>query len=210
MLLVMMSAAPAIAAEGKWEYLLESPLASLWTSASGGAPGKGWLLEDSMLHRVSGSGDLISKARYTDFELEFEWKISKRGNSGVKYRVRKKGPAWIGAEYQVLDNERHPNGRTDDQRAGSLYDVVAAKKGADKPAGEWNRSKIVVKGESIVHWLNGEKVVEVDLGSEQWRKLKSDSKFSKVVDFAAAEPGRLLVQDHGDEVWFRAMRIRPL
>ncbi|MBB5352673.1 hypothetical protein HNR46_002921 [Haloferula luteola] len=201
---------PVQAAEGEWKELLSAPLVENWTSASGGAPGNGWELKEGVLHRTGGTGDLISVADYADFELEFEWKISSGGNSGVKYRLRKQKGNWIGPEYQVLDNERHPNGKTPDQRAGSIYDVVEPKEGGQPDADGWNHSKIVVKGDTITHWLNAKVVVKAKVGSASWKKMKKESKFAGVDDYAEPGSGHFLIQDHGDEVWFRAMKVRKL
>jgi hypothetical protein len=182
-----------------------------WNSAKGGEPGKGWEVQDGVIHRAGGGGDLVSEKEYADFELEFEWKISKGGNSGVKYRLRKTPAGWIGAEYQVLDDAGHPNGKGADTSAGSLYEVIPAAKEKDlKPAGEWNTSKVVAKGDTLEHWLNGKLTLKIDTGSKEWAAGKKASKFAKVEGFAEAGPGRILLQDHGDEVWFRAIRIKEL
>ena len=182
-----------------------------WKNASGGEPGKGWKVEDGVLHRTEKAGDLISDKEYGDFELEFDWKISKAGNSGVKYRVRKTPGGWIGAEYQVLDDAGHPNGKVPDTTSSSLYEVIPAAKDKDlKPVGEWNHSKIVAKGSSLEHWLNGKLTVKIDTTSKEWEAGKKDSKFAKVADFAGPGPGHILLQDHGDEVWFRDIKIHEL
>lgn len=182
-----------------------------WTTAKGGTPGKGWKVEDGVLHRIEGGGDLISEKEYADFELEFEWKISKGGNSGVKYRLRKTPAGWVGAEYQVLDDAGHANGKVADTSTGSLYEVVpAAKDKVLNPPREWNRSKIVAKGNVLEHWLNGKLVLKADTSGPEWPEQKKASKFAKIEGFAEAGPGRILLQDHGDEVWFRAIRIREL
>ena len=200
-----------MAEPGKEVSLFSGKDLSGWKSASGGAPGNGWKIEDGVLHRAEKGGDLISEKEYADFELEFDWKISKAGNSGVKYRVRKSTRGWIGAEYQVLDDAGHPNGKIPDTTAGSLYEVVPAAKDKElKPAGEWNHSKVVAKGNIIEHWLNGKLVVKADTTSKEWAEMKKNSKFSTDEGFAEAGAGHILIQDHGDEAWFKDIKIREL
>lgn len=201
------------AAQGaeKPESLFDGKSLDGWESAKGGKPGDGWKVEDGAIHRSGGGGDLISKGEYDDFILEFEWKISSGGNSGVKYRVRKSPGGWLGPEYQVLDDAKHPNGKVADTSAGSLYEVVAAPK--DKvllPAGQWNRSKIVAKGTILEHWLNNQLVLKIDTSGKDWPELKKASKFAKMEDFAAPGKGHILLQDHGDKVWFRGITIQKL
>lgn len=202
----------AVKAEEKaWTPLFDGKTLKGWTSGNGGEPGKGWKVEDGCIHRAGAGGDLLSEKEYGDFELEFEWKISAAGNSGVKYRVVKSAGGWLGPEYQVLDDAGHPNGKVADTTAASLYEVVpAAKNKVLNPAGEWNRSKIVAKGTVLEHWLNGKLALKIDTAGKEWPKLKKDSKFAKVEGFAGPAAGRILLQDHGNEVWFRAIRIRAL
>lgn len=201
----------ASAAEKPWTPLFDGKSLSGWTSATGGKPGDGWEVVDGTIHRKGQGGDLISEKEYGDFELEFEWMISAGGNSGLKYRVRKTAAGWIGAEYQVLDDAGHPNGKVGDTSAGSLYEVIAPDpKKVLHPAGEWNRSKIVVRGSVIEHWLNGALVLKADTSTPAWEAAKKDSKFARVEGFAGPGPGHLLLQDHGAEVRFRALRIREL
>ena len=204
-------AGSAMAEPGEKVALFNGKDLSGWKSATGGTPGGGWKIEDGVLHRAEKGGDLISEKEYADFELEFDWKISKAGNSGVKYRVRKTTGGWIGAEYQVLDDVGHANGKVPDTSTASLYEVVPAAKDKElKPAGEWNHSKVVAKGNTLEHWLNGKLVLKADTTSKEWAEMKKDSKFAKIEGFAAAGPGHILLQDHGDEAWFRDIKIREL
>lgn len=204
-------ATSAMGEEKEWIALFDGKSLAGWKSAKGGEPGKGWKVEDGCIHREAAGGDLLSEKEYEDFELEFEWKISAKGNSGVKYRVRKSPGGWLGPEYQVLDDAGHPNGKVADTTAASLYEVVpAAKDKALNPVGEWNKSRIIAKGTTLEHWLNGKLAVKIDTAGGEWPELKKASKFAKMEGFAGPGAGHLLLQDHGDKVWFRAIRIRDL
>ncbi|HYE99485.1 MAG TPA: DUF1080 domain-containing protein [Planctomycetota bacterium] len=191
-----------------WESLSNR---EAWGTGKGEPPAAGWAFEDGgVIHRAAKAGDLHTRKKYRDFELEFEWKIAPGANSGVKYRLR-----GIGPEYQLIDDAKHADSRNNPQRAtASLYDVKAP--AADKPlkpAGEWNASRIVAKGSHLEHWLNGAKVLEIDIDGEEWNALYAKSKFVKTKgaeQWFGREAGPIMLQDHGDEVWFRALRIREL
>ncbi|MCW1924008.1 DUF1080 domain-containing protein [Luteolibacter arcticus] len=211
LLLSAFIAGAASAKEAAWTSLFDGKSLSGWVAAKGGKPGDGWKVEDGCIHRAGKGGDILSEKEYKDFEFEFEWKISAKGNSGVKYRVQKSPAGWLGPEYQVLDDAGHPNGKVADTTAGSLYEIAPAAKDKDlKPAGEWNVSKIVAKGTVLEHWLNGKLAVKIDTAGKEWPELKKASKFAKFDDFAGPAAGKLLLQDHDDEVWFRNLRIREL
>jgi len=167
-----------------------------WTDAAGKAPGEGWKVEEGgVIHRAGKAGDLFTAKEYGDFELSFSWKVAAGGNSGVKYRMKEyAGKGLLGPEYQVLDDEKHPDAKVGPQRqSAALYDLVAADAAAKrlKPPGEWNESRIVVR-------------------SDEWKAVHAKSKFKGVADFAANAKGRIMLQDHGDEVWFRGLMIREL
>lgn len=187
-----------------------------FTNNKGGAPGAGWTETDGVLHlkAQAKTGDLISKESYEDFELEWEWKISPGGNSGVKYWLSEiKGKGLLGVEYQILDDDKHPDatkGLAGNRKTGSFYDIkpAAAVKPLHAP-GEWNTSRVVAKGGKVQHFLNGTLVVEADTKSDDWKAHLATSKFKGVEGFAAGS-GRLLFQDHNDEVWFRNIRVTRL
>lgn len=179
---------------------------SAWTNVDGSPVGEGWKFENGILSRPGATGDIITKEKYKDFELSFEWKISEAGNSGVKYRSRER----LGLEYQVLDDEKHPDREKPNHRAGSLYELVAAPDDKPlKPVGEWNTSKIRAKGNLIEHWLNGEKVVSVEWGTDDWFERFNASKYKKHEGFGSWE-GPILLQDHKDPVWYRNLKVRKL
>ena len=186
-----------------------------WTTADGKPVTAGWVVADGgVLHRASKGGDLYTAKEFGDFELTFDWKIAPAGNSGVKYRVtayEKKG--LLGPEYQLLDDEKHPDSKVGPQRqTASLYDFTAPDATLKKlnPPGEWNTTKIVARGTKFEHWLNGVRVLEMDTASESWKAAHAKSKFKGVPAFAQNARGRILLQDHGDEIWFRNMTIREL
>jgi len=210
LLLPFLLAAPLHAKDG-WISLFDGKSLDGWTAPGGGKPGAGWKVADGILHRAAAGGDLLSEKEFGDFELEFEWMISAKGNSGVKYRVRKSPGGWLGPEYQVLDDAGHPNGKNPETSAAALYEIAPpdARKTL-KPAGEWNVSRIVARGPVVEHWLNGKRVLRLDTKSRTWAAAKKDSKFAEVEGFAEGGKGRILLQDHGDEVRFRVVKVREL
>ncbi len=193
-------------AEEEWIPLFDGKSLEGWTTLDGDPVTRGWEVRDGAIYRAGRGGDIITTAEFQDFVLEFEWKISERGNSGVKYRVQRN----IGIEYQVLDDQEHPDRRNPTHRAASFYDLLAAPDSKPlKPVGEWNHAKIVADGPKLEHWLNGELVASLDQSTEDWKKRFEASKYRKRENFGRpASP--ILLQDHGDAAWFRNLRIRKL
>ncbi len=175
-----------------------------------------WRVENGVLTlpKTDGTdkrGDLISVDTYDRFELAAEWRISLGGNSGIKYFVVEDRPDAVGHEYQIIDDERHPDAKVGPKRQTSaLYDVLAASNRPLRPAGEWNESRIIVRGPTVEHWLNGTKVLSYELGSPELKAAIAQSKFKDVARFGTLLKGHILVQDHGDTVWYRSIKIRPL
>jgi cytochrome c551/c552 len=159
-------------------------------------------------------GDLVYyREKFQDFELSLQWKISPGGNSGIFYLVKDEteNVSWrTGIEMQILDNDEHSDGKIHTHRAGDLYDLIAADPETVKPPGEWNDVLIRIKDNVIEHWLNGVKVVSVVRGSEEWNALVEASKFSDMPGYGKSESGFIALQDHGDPVWFRNIRVRDL
>jgi len=182
---------------------------SLTTADAWKSPSPGWEFKDGEIHRAAKAGDLYTKKTWLDFELEFEWKIAPGGNSGVKYRMKGVGP-----EYQVIDDAKHADAKNAIRSTASLYDVKAP--AADKPLkapGEWNQSRVVAKGKRLEHWLNGAKVMDIEIDGAEWPEAFAKSKFAKTKgadQWWGRESGPVMLQDHGDEVWFRAIRIKEL
>jgi hypothetical protein len=177
-----------------------------------------WKVEDGAIAFAGErGGDLITKDQYKDFEFSVDWKISEGGNSGIMYHVSEDTAYHntynSGPEMQVLDDERHPDakqGVNGNRQAGALYDLIPLSTPAVKPAGQWNTAKLLVKGGHVEHWLNGKKVVEYEIGSPEWDSLISKSKFAPMKGFGREERGHIALQDHGDKVWFRNLKIRTL
>jgi hypothetical protein len=172
-----------------------------------------WEFVDGMLHSKGGGGaDLKTREQYGDFDLRFDWKVSPGANSGVMYRVSQEtDPAYFtGPEYQIVDNVGHTDGANPKTSAASLYDLYAPSSDATKPAGDWNEGRIVVSHNHVEHYLNGKKVLEFDLGSEDWNKRVADSKFAEWKKFGKNPYGYVDLQDHGDKVWYRNVRIKSL
>jgi hypothetical protein len=180
--------------------------------------GSRWVAENGTLHRTPGprTGDIVSVDEFDNFDLQWEWKISPGGNSGLKYLVdeamSKRSDDGIGFEYQMLDDEKHPDakkGRDGDRTAGSLYDLIpAAKDKVLHPPGEWNESRVVVEGNHVEHWLNGGKILSYERGSPEFKKAVAESKFKDIPGYGEVSKGHLLLQDHGNEVAVRNIKIR--
>ncbi len=211
--IIVLATAPAALADAAWTPLLQPGNLDGWTRADG-TPAKpgGWTIAGGVLSlEKPGAGDLVSAREFGDCEIAFEWKVAPGGNSGVKYRLRRTGKDWIGCEYQLLDDARHANGKVPKTSTASLYDVLApAPDKPAKPAGEWNESRIVARGTALEHWLNGQCVLRADTASPAFAAAVAASKFRATQGFAKPGPGRLLIQDHGDKVALRNLRIRPL
>ena len=161
-----------------------------------------------------GGGDIITEKQFENFELELEWKISKGGNSGIFFHVVEADTLdrvyHSGPEIQVLDNEGHKDGQIKTHRAGDNYDLQACSVETVKPVGEWNQFRLVVNEGQVEHWLNGTKVVEYQLWSPEWEEQYQNSKFTKWPAYGRAGKGHIALQDHGDQVWYRNMRIKEL
>jgi len=172
----------------------------------------GWKVMDGHLVRAGGGGDIITDGEYGSFELLVDWKISPKGNSGIMYHVAE-GPEtayMTGPEYQVLDNDRHADGKNKLTRAASCYGLYPTTKEVCKPAGEWNHTKIVIKDGHVEHWLNDVKVVEYQKGGDEWNKKVASSKFKAWSQFGKPTKGHIALQDHGDKVEYRNIKIKVL
>ncbi|MEO2073571.1 MAG: DUF1080 domain-containing protein [Zunongwangia sp.] len=214
--------------EEGWRLLFDGKSTDGWRGyLKDSFPEKGWIIEDGAL-KVQGAGtgeagnggDIIFDEEFKDFELSLEWKISEGGNSGIFYLAEEiEGePIFTSApEMQILDNDRHPDaklGKDGNRQAGSLYDLIPARPQNAKPVGEWNKVSILVYRGTVVHTQNGENVVEYHLWTDEWKEMIKDSKFKDWKSFLNAggddKKGYIGLQDHGDDVWFRNIKIKEL
>lgn len=177
-----------------------------------------WQVESGAIALVGkGGGDLLTKGQYENYEFSVDWKISEGGNSGIIYNVSEdaqyKATYHTGPEMQVLDNDRHPDakmGKNGNRQAGANYDLIPVSTPAVKPVGQWNTAKVVVNNGRVQHWLNGKKVVEYQLGSPEWEAMVKGSKFASMPGYGRVKKGHIALQDHGDKVWYKNIKIRPL
>ena len=210
-----------------WKMLWDGKTTEGWRGARlDGFPTNGWEISEGMLTVLStggeesaAGGDIVTTEVYGDFELKVDFKITEGANSGIKYYVDpdlNKGPgSSIGLEYQILDDARHPDAKLGNHEGSrtlaSLYDLIAADPNKPvNPIGEWNTAHIISKDNHVEHWLNGMKVLEYERKSDAYRKLVSESKYVKWPKFGEAEKGVILLQDHGDRVSFKNIKIRPI
>lgn len=197
-----------------WKLLFDGKSLDGWRGYKTEAIGAGWKVQDGTLTLTAAkAGDIMTKAEFADFELAFEWKISSGGNSGVIYRVGlgESASYRTGPEYQVLDNIDAKDNVEGNHLAGTLYDIGAeAPRDLVKPVGEWNSSRLIVKGWKVEHWLNGKRVIALDLASPEGKAAIADSKFKDWPKFASLSKGHIALQDHGNVVSFRSIKIREL
>jgi len=204
----------ASAQKGKWVKIFDGKTTKGWHNWHS-TEVKGWHVMDGVLMTHGGSGDLVSDKEYENFELEFDFKAAPKGNSGVIYKVietpEQKASYMSGPEYQIIDDQNYPAKLKDTQKTAANYDLQPPKDFTIvKPAGQWNKGKIIVKDGHVEHWLNGEKVVEYEYGSTDWIAMVAKSKFPEWEYAKPHTKGKIALQDHGDSVSFRNMRIREL
>jgi Domain of Unknown Function (DUF1080) len=196
-----------------WRLLFDGKTTNGWVAIGKSEfPKKGWVVEDGTLKVIAkgGGGDIVTSERFDDFDLEWEWRIEKGGNSGLKYNLPDPNKG-VGCEYQLIDDDGHIDAKLagGTRTTASLYDVL---KPADdkklKPAGEWNSSRLVVKGNHVEHWLNGAKTVEFDFESEALKAAVAKSKFKNVAGWGVKTKSPILIQDHGDAIALRSVKIK--
>lgn len=195
-----------------WKLLFDGRTTHGWRGYKKDEFPDGWVVRDGCLVRVGPGGDIMTEAEFDNFELKIEWRISAAGNSGIFYRVDEKhGWPWeTGPEMQVLDNAEHADGRNPKTSAGSNYALYAPVQDVTQPVGFFNQARIVVAGAHVEHWLNGVKVVAYELGSPDWQQRVAASKFSSMPHYGRMKKGHIVLQDHGDQVWYRNIKFRPL
>ena len=208
-----------------WILLFDGKTTTGWRGAYRDEfPAQGWKIEGGELiviksdgREARNGGDIITKEKYGNYELTLEAKLTPGANSGVKYFVTERLPkspgSAIGLEFQILDDDLHPDakmGKNGNRTIGSLYDLIPATSKISRSIGEWNQVRIISKNNKVEHWLNGSKVVEYERGSPAFRALVADSKYKNFEGFGEATEGHLLLQDHGDEVHYRNIKLRTL
>lgn len=190
-----------------------------WHTYGQTTAGDKWKAEDGVLHfnpkGGTQGGDLVTDKEYTNFHLKLDWKVAPKANSGIIFYVHEDKAKYhstysTGLEMQVLDNDGHPDGKITKHRAGDLYDLIKSNSEPVKPVGEWNTAEIISKNGKLELKLNGVKVVSTTLWDDQFKALVAGSKFAKWEGFAAFKTGKIALQDHGDEVWFRNILIKEL
>lgn len=214
-LILLWCASAALADGDQAIQLFDGKTFKGWTAAGGKPVTKNWSIEDGMLALNGVGGSLFTVDEFGDFDLSFQWKIAPKGNSGVKYHVNyyPKGiygrPAWLGCEYQIFDDSSSKP--TTKFSSGALYDLYPPEAERElKPAGEFNESRIVVRGPKIEHWLNGKKIVSADMSTEDWNEKLQASKFKGAKEFMKRPKGHIELQDHRSRVWFRDIKLTPL
>ncbi|MCD9017961.1 3-keto-disaccharide hydrolase [Parachryseolinea silvisoli] len=208
------------AAETKagWKLLFDGTSTKGWKIFNGKSDGTAWKVADGALYldasTKEGRGDLITAGEYENYEFSYDWKIAANGNSGLLFNVvedPKYSAVYVtGPEMQVLDNNGHPDAKIHKHRAGDLYDLIACSEETVKPAGEWNEARIISNKGKYEFWLNGKKVVTFTMHDAAWDEMVAASKFKSMPDFGKAKKGHFALQDHGDQVWFRNIKIKEL
>ena len=195
-----------------WRLLFDGQTTAGWRGFKKDSAPAGWQVVDGALTRVAAAGDIMTRDKYRDFELTLEWNIAPGGNSGIFYRASEDDSEiyWSAPEMQVLDDAKHPDGLSRLTAAGADYDIYPSPAGVVKAAGEWNQVRLVVKGNHVEHWLNGVKVVDYELGSPDWKARVKASKFAPHVHYGRNREGFIGLQDHGDRVAYRDIKIRVL
>lgn len=207
-----------------WKLLFDGKTTNGWHTYGSDAPGSAWQVVDGTIHLDEAnksswpkgqSNDLLTNNEYGNFHLKADWKIAKNGNSGIIFYVHEDKSKYhntyeTGPEMQVLDNAGHPDAKIHKHRAGDLYDLIASSSEPVKPAGEWNHAEIISKNGKLQLILNGVHVVTTTMWDDNWRRLIANSKFKSMPDFGTFKKGKIALQEHGEEVWFKNIKIRKL
>lgn len=217
-------AAATTAADSGWVSLFDGKTTAGWHSYGKTTVGEAWKVSDGAIYldttqkadwQIKGGGDIVTNDEYENFHFKLEWKISPNGNSGVIFYVHedttKYKYVWnTGPEMQVLDNDGHADGKIIKHRAGDLYDLVSCSKETVKPVGEWNEAEIVSNNGKLDFFLNGTNVVSTTVWDSSWKQMLAGSKFKDMKDFGTYKKGRIALQDHGNTVWYRNIKIKKL
>jgi 3-keto-disaccharide hydrolase len=195
-----------------WQLLFDGETLEGWRGYySEGIP-DGWRAQEGMLERFSGGGDIMTAQEFTNFELTLDWRVEEGGNSGIFYLAAtgSENIFRVAPEMQVLDDAGHHDGQNPLTSAGANYGLHPAPRGVVNPAGEWNSIRIKVENEQVEHWMNGQMIVEYVIGSPEWSELVANSKFDEWPEYGTARTGHIGLQDHGDPVWYRNIKVREI
>jgi hypothetical protein len=218
---LILSFVQTIHAQKGFKSLFDGKTTKGWHSYGKNSVGPGWKAEDGVLHfdpeaaKNGQGGDLVTDAEFENFHLKLEWKIAPNSNSGIIFYVNEdpekyKNTYETGLEMQVLDNDGHPDGKITKHRAGDLYDLIQSKSEPVKKVGEWNAAEVISKKGKLTLILNGVTVVETALWDDNFRKLIAGSKFANWPGFGTFKKGKIALQDHGDNVWYRNIMIKEI
>lgn len=207
-----------------WQLLFDGTSKKNWHIFKNQSDGSAWKVADGALYldpskknqdgKTFGGGDIVTDEEYDNFHLKLEWKVDSAGNSGIMFYVKEdpkiERTFHTGPEMQVLDNAAHPDAKINKHRAGDLYDLISSSPETVRPAGQWNEAEIIAKDSTLTFYLNGSKVVTTKMWDDNWRKMIAGSKFKEWSTFGAFTAGRIALQDHGDPVWYRNIKIKRL
>lgn len=207
-----------------WQLLFDGTSTNGWHKYGEPAAGAAWKVTDGELHldasekqdwQIKGGGDIVTDEEFENFHLKLEWKIDTCGNSGIIFLIHEDSTkykwAWhTGLEMQILDNACHSDAKISKHRAGDLYDLISCSKETVKPALEWNAVEIKHVNGKLDFWLNGEPVVSTTIGDDNWKNMLKNSKWKDYPDFSIYKKGKIALQDHGNHVWFRNIKIKKL
>jgi hypothetical protein len=217
---IMSGCATRAQKKNEWVKLLDGKTTQGWHTYGKTTAGNAWKIENGALHfdpkaEKSERGDIVTDKEYGNFHLKLEWKVAPKSNSGIMLFVHEEPAKYrqtysTGLEMQVLDNEGHPDGKITKHRAGDLYDLIKSSSEPVKPVGEWNKVEVVSNNGKLDFTLNGVKIVSTTMWDENWKKLIAGSKFATWENFGTFKSGRIALQDHGDEVWYRNISIKEL
>ena len=215
---ILFSSCVAKKGNTQWNNLIKNNSTDGWHLYGKEKGGDAWTVADGVLHlnpNKAERGDLVTNESYENFHLKYDWKISKNGNSGLMFNVNEDvekypHPYLTGPEMQVLDNNGHPDAKIFKHRAGDLYDLIASSTETAKPFGEWNKAEIILNKGQLQFFLNGKQVVKTTMWDSNWDKMVAASKFKSMPDFGKYRSGKIVLQDHGDQVWFKNILIKKL
>lgn len=201
-------------AQSDAQSLFDGKTLNGWTTLDGKPVRAGWEVVDGMIHlkpSAKPAGHIVTEREYGDLDLSFEWKIAQGGNSGLKYRVRQYNGKTLGCEYQIIDDSKYRKGVEPRTSAGALYGLFEPNRQKHlNPSGEFNSARIVIRGNLVDHWLNNRLIVSITIGSDEWKSRVAQSKFSEFKEFALNRRGKIMLTDHGSEVWYRNFEFHPV